>query len=178
MVQERRTTVEYVPAASTGGRSTLNGQQLESSISRAICEPGYCMRSIFHTCLIVLAFLIVRCSDTNDPGGPFQEPPLPPRLIKPYPDTALPCDVACSVNFDWTTVQAAEIYELQTDTLAHFGTAMTHQKNPPAQVTLLRYGPRTTYYWRVRAGNALWTESYTDWSEIYQFDLIPEARGQ
>lgn len=128
--------------------------------------------------MLVCVFLIARCTNSDDPDDPFDESPPPPYLIMPYPDTAFPCDGSYSVHFDWTAVPDAEIYELQTDTLDSFETTMTHQKNPPAQVTLLRYGPRTTYYWRVRAGNALWTTSYTDWSETWTFDLIPEARDQ
>jgi len=125
---------------------------------------------------LMIAFVIVQCRDPEAPDDPYQETPSPPQPMQPLPDTFFPCTGACGVTFDWTTVQGADIYELQSDTLAAFSTATTYQENrPPATINHIRYHFRTTYYWRVRAGSALWETPYTGWSEIWQFDLIPEG---
>lgn len=138
--------------------------------------------TLVFTCIIILAVIaVIRCKDPEEfePDDPYRETPAPPQLIAPLPDTFFPCGQRHAVTFDWTDVSGATVYQHESDTLPDFSTAVTLQvNNPPATFTFYRYHHRTTYYWRVRAGSALWIDPYTDWSDTRTFDLIPEMRAQ
>ncbi len=129
-------------------------------------------------CISIIAVsTVVRCKDPEEfePDDPYRETPPPPQLIAPLPDTFFPCEATRAVTFDWTEVSGANVYEHASDTLADFSTAKTEVVNdPPATFSFFRYHFRTTYYWRVRAGSALWIDPYTEWSDVRTFDLIPE----
>ncbi len=128
------------------------------------------------TLIVMVGFLIVKCATTedNEPEDQLQKPPAPPQLLLPLPDTAFPCNTTCHIPFDWVPVTGAEIYEIQSDTSSTFSTASIHQANvPPTTIGFVRYGLRTTYFWRIRAGSTLWTW-YTAWSDSRKFDLVPE----
>jgi hypothetical protein len=131
------------------------------------------------TCTIILIMIaVIQCKDPEEfePDDPYRETPAPPHLIAPQQDTFFPCGGTYAVTFDWTDVPGATVYEHESDTSPDFSTAKTEVVNePPATISFFRYHFRTTYYWRVRAGSALWIDPYTDWSDIWTFDLIPEG---
>ncbi|UCD19516.1 MAG: hypothetical protein JSU64_08955 [candidate division WOR-3 bacterium] len=101
---------------------------------------------------------------------PLLPPPDPPHLLLPPADTTIyTLSESENVLFDWTIVDGAEIYEIQTDTtLSWSDPAIRLAENPPLNIALYRYDVIATYYVRIRAGSARWT-SYTDWSESRRF---------
>jgi hypothetical protein len=125
--------------------------------------------------LFIMAVLIGHgCIDPEEykPENPQFPPPGPPQLILPYPDTSFYSGSSqMAVYFDWSTVNGAEIYEVQTDSTLSWSTAMMMRfSNPPTYIQLYRYAVVATYYARIRAGSSSWT-NYTEWSEPHKFYL-------
>jgi hypothetical protein len=121
--------------------------------------------------ILLIAAVLMGCGCKNPEEYSPEEPPLlpppdPPQLLLPYPDTTLyTLSPLQNVLFDWITISGAEIYEIQTDSTLSWSTAViTRADHPPLYIALYRYAVTATYYVRIRAGSALWT-NYTDWSE-------------
>jgi len=127
--------------------------------------------------LCVLAVLIA-CKDPEEfePDDPYdEEAPAPPVIIRPLPGAVFACGNSKTVFFDWTAVQGGQQYEIQIDTSANFSTDSVYSAdNPPTMINLIRYGARTTYYCRIRAGSVYWRTLYTDWSDVRIFYLVRE----
>ncbi|UCF70634.1 MAG: hypothetical protein JSW49_10645 [candidate division WOR-3 bacterium] len=119
---------------------------------------------------IVINYGCVDPDDYRPEDPPLLPPPDPPHLLLPHPDTTIyTLSGSENVLFDWTTVAGAEIYEIQTDTtLSWSAPAIRMAENPPVNIALYRYAEIATYYVRIRAGSARWT-NYTDWSEPRRF---------
>jgi hypothetical protein len=88
------------------------------------------------------------------------------------PTLLLPANNSVNLNvkfdMDWTSVSGAVSYDLQLDTSASFTSSMvmTIQTSYSAySISNLMYG--TTYYWRVRAKNAI--NQYSPWSDVWTF---------
>lgn len=114
------------------------------------------------------------CKDPEEfePVDSLLPPPSPPGLIHPFPDTVFPCGVSYDVFFYWKPIESAGVYQIQIDTASTFSTELFLQvSSPPTTIKLNRYGNRTDYFARIRAGSSLWIW-YTDWSEIRLFHLI------
>jgi hypothetical protein len=88
-------------------------------------------------------------------GTTATTPPAAPSLLSP----------GTSITFKWGASTGATTYQLQVNTASNFtGTDLFNAEvgNVTSQeVTGLSLG--TTYYWRVRAGNAI---GWSDWSSI------------
>lgn len=132
--------------------------------------------------VFVLAFVFLLtgtgCKDPEeyDPTEPLDPPPAPPTLIMPLPDTSINSSASSvDVLFDWNTISAAEMYEIQVDSNLTFRTAQLVQiAQPPTFISLYRYASTATYYARIRAASSRW-ENYTEWSEPRRFFLRPEG---
>lgn len=129
-------------------------------------------------CFIALLGFSLQCRDPNDwkPGDPQEPPPEPPELYKPAEDTIFFGVPGYSVTFEWEEISGYQVmYDIQTDTAVDFSTATIHSaSSSPASFFLERYGYKTDYYCRVRAGSPAWTW-YTDWSAARHFYLMPDG---
>ncbi len=130
---------------------------------------------ISHFIHLLLLTIVINfgCQDPDEYGPddpPLLPPPDPPHVLLPLADTTLyTLSTLENVLFDWTTVSGAEVYEIQTDSnLSWSAPAITMADNPPVNIALYRYAVTATYYVRIRAGSARWT-NYTNWSEPRRF---------
>lgn len=71
----------------------------------------------------------------------------PPQLLTPDDDVA----VAFTPRFSWTSVEAAENYELQISTQQDFGTATTYRTTNTEYTPIDALSNDQDYYWRVKA---------------------------
>jgi hypothetical protein len=121
--------------------------------------------------------VLLACSHDYEPDDGQVEPPAPPELIQPFPDTIFNGSSAL-VPFDWAQISDAQIYEIQIDTISSFATDSIHQAtSPPVHIMLDRYKAQAVYYARIRAGSQAWTY-YTDWSEARRFYIYPEGKKE
>lgn len=127
--------------------------------------------------LLVLTFFLLSfnltCKDPEDfkPVDSLLPPPSPPEVLLPHPDTIFNGDIY-PVLFDWTDIEGAERYEIETDTTPFFSTALSYSApSPPLTIPCIRYHfPETKYYYRIRAVSTLWIY-YTAWTETRFFYL-------
>ena len=144
-----------------------------------------CKNKVYQTLikffLLVFTFFLVSfnstCKDPEDfkPVDSLLPPPQAPEVILPLPETLFN-GYWFPVLFDWTEVEGAERYEIETDTTPFFSTASSETvSSPPHIVPCRRYHfPETIYFYRIRAGSTLWTY-YTEWTEIRFFYLRFDA---
>lgn len=98
------------------------------------------------------------------------EPPLPPRILKPFPDTTFYICGLFAVEFDWKVIDDAESYEIQICSDSLFTTEPTtfNREQPPINIYQYRSGRN---FYRLRAKSSHWT-FYTDWSGTRFFDIV------
>jgi len=142
-------------------------------------------RSIITGLLVALSISSSRC---RLPGlwEPDQDsmidPPAPPRLLQPMPDTVIWYLKYPVVPFDWTLVEDVEYYEISTDTAGSFETATssTTRSRPVTLSGFVGLGVHDvqTYYSRIKAVNRKWKQGATRWSETRPFVLHHQHEPQ
>jgi len=135
---------------------------------------------VFNTILKTLLLIVGLAMFTNlqtgckdpDEYAPHPDslisPPAAPQLLNPPHDTGwvyVPAQGPVIVNFEWTSVQGAEYYELHVYADTTYTDPVTYKVSYNA--VIIAFLPRPVY-WRVRASSSRWTW-YTDWSEIRYF---------
>jgi hypothetical protein len=145
---------------------------MNAYISRKIKLTGSLVMLISAICL-----LNVGCQDP--PEYPYEyepgPPPDPPAFTSPLPDTTYNGDMVV-VLFAWTSIDEAECYNLDLDTVSTYATdTVILVQGTAVSQTLVRTKAVTTYYCRIRAGSRKWTY-YTDWSETRKLFIKPDLQ--
>lgn len=126
--------------------------------------------------ILFLFFIHFGCMNPEElePDEPPEkiEPPEPPNVLLPEPEAEFRSYDHRWVQFDWSHVEGAQVYEIEIDTAPDFSHAWPEEASPPTEVRLAFYPPKTTYFFRVRAYNSSWIW-YTYWSESRRFYLLP-----
>ncbi len=134
---------------------------------------------------VALILLITSFSNRCEPPWGYKpehdsiiDPPDPPKILEPMPDTVIWYATIIQVKFNWTLVSDAEHYEIDIDTSNSFDTptgdrfrVIVQAASPPAVVTNLVGGIFRKHYYRIRAVNRRWKNGSTNWSDIRSFVL-------
>ena len=134
-------------------------------------------RILYISIIICIGCILMQCPNPDEwkPGDPQVPPPDPPEIFLPKNDTAFSGGSQIRVRFEWEELAEADIYEIETDTLTTFSTAVNVQVyGSPAEVNVARTKYLQHYYGRVRAGSPAWTW-FTGWSETRHFIVMTDG---
>ena len=139
--------------------------------------------SIFPVLLALASIFSSQCKlpwDYEPDRDSLTEPPDPPRILEPRPDTTLwwAAPGLPTVNFGWTVVAGCDYHEIDIDTSGNFLTPsgdpyriVVRASSPPQVVQSFVRELQRKYYCRMRAVKSVWRNGATDWSQSRSFVL-------